>query len=171
MEELKFTLPAFFTWGDGKSYLRTSHTVFGWRSTAQGVETDLPVTWDYEGQVVVPPIEQGVTPDGLTWLFYAGDYFDTRIVWIDQAGRVLNNVRPADRQSKLAAIDRRNTMYFCSNNFNLHVNCVGLALGSAQPDWSVSLGENNSIAGAALVEDRLLVATANGTLYALGDGR
>jgi ABC-type dipeptide/oligopeptide/nickel transport system permease subunit/outer membrane protein assembly factor BamB len=171
MENFQFTLPAFFAGANGKSYLRTSHTVFGWRSTAEGVVTDLPVTWDYEGQVLVPPVEQGVTPGGLYWLFYAGDYFDTRIVWLDQEGRLLNNIRPADRQSKLVAIDRRNTMYYCSNNFNLNLNCVGIALGSPQPDWSVSLGENDSIAGAALLEDRLLVTTANGVLYALGDGR
>ncbi len=171
MENFQFTLPAFFTGADGRSYFRTSHTVFGWRSTAEGVETDLPVTWDYQGQVLVPPVEQGVTPDGLYWLFYAGDFFDTRIVWLDQHGRLLNNIRPADRQSKLAAIDRRNTMYFCSNNYNLQLNCVAQPLDSAQPDWSVSLGENDSIAGAALLEGRLLVTTTNGILYALGEGR
>jgi peptide/nickel transport system permease protein len=171
LEDLQFTLPAFFTGADGKSYLRTAHTVYGWRSTAEGVKVDPPVTWEYTNQVLVPPLEQGVTPEGLYWLFYAGDFFDTRIVWIDQNGRLLNNVRPADRQSKLVAIDRRNTMYFCSNNFNSQVNCVGIALGSAQPDWSVSLGESDSIAGAALVENRLLVTTTNGVLYALGDGR
>lgn len=171
VEDLQFTLPAFFTGGDGKSYLRTSHTVYGWRSTTEGVKIDPPVTWQYEGQVLVPPYEQGVTPDGHFWLFYTGDTFDTRIIWIDAGGRLLSNVRPADRQSRLVAIDRRKTVYYCSNNFNLQVNCSGIAFGSLQPDWTVPLSDNDTIAGAALVEGRLLVATTHGILYALGDRR
>ena len=64
----------------------------------------------------MPPVEQGVTPDGLAWMFYAGDYNDTRMVWLDEEGKLVGNSRLPDRQSRLIGVDRDLVPFICSNN-------------------------------------------------------
>jgi len=170
IEELEFTVPTFFIGGDANTYLRTGHQVFAWRSTEDGVEIDPPVSWAYENKVTVPPYDQGVTPAGLVWFFYGGDFFDTYMVWMDMNSRLLMNVRLADRQSQLVAIDRDSTAYYCSSNFGGNVNCAGIELGTDHPGWQVTFPEvGSTFIGGAVVEGRLYAATSSGSLYAVGE--
>ena len=170
IEDLKFSLPALFTGADLKSYLRTGHEVYGWVLTEDGVKVEPVITWNYENQVVVPPYDQGVTPDGAVWLFYSGEYFDTRLVWLDKDSKVLDNLRPSDRQSELIAIDRQSRAYICSDNFNANANCAVYEMGSAKPLWVHKLGAGVNILGGALVEGRFYLSTDTGLLYAIGTG-
>lgn len=170
IEDLKFSLPVLFTGADLKSYLRTGHEVFGWVLTEDGVKVDPVITWNYENQVVVPPYDQGVTPDGTVWLFYSGEYFDTRLVWLGKDSKVLDNLRPADRQSELIAIDRQSRAYICSDNFNANANCKVYEIGSAKPLWELKLGAGLNILGGALIDGWFYVSTDTGLLYAIGTG-
>jgi hypothetical protein len=104
------------------------------------------------------------------WFFYGGEFFDTRIVWMDMKSRLLVNARLADRESQLLAVDRDSTSYYCASNFNANVNCAALELGSDIPNWRVSLNEAGSgYVGGAVVEGRLYAATSGGILFAVGD--
>jgi len=170
VEELIFSSPTFFVGANGETYLRSGHGVIGWRITDSGVEVDRAITWDPGGTVLVNPFDQGVTPDDLTWLFYAGDYFDTHLVFLDKEGKVLSHVRPPDQQSKMIAIDKDLVAYICSNNFSIQANCQAMVLGEEQPSWVFELGDSVQIAGGALIEGRFYIATKTGLLYAIGDG-
>jgi ABC-type dipeptide/oligopeptide/nickel transport system permease subunit len=170
VEELKFTLPTFFVGANGKTYLRTGHEVYGWWATEEGVEVDPMITWNYEGQVLIPPYDQGATPEELIWLFYAGDYFDTRLVWLDKNSNLAGNLRPPDRQSRMVAVDRESVSYVCSNNYNVNANCKAYSLDSANPLWVLELGEQASFVGGALAPSRFYIATYGGVLYAVGPG-
>ena len=170
LEDLKFSLPAFFTGANLKSYLRTGHEVYGWLLTEDGVKIDPVITWNFENQVVVPPYDQGATPGGNVWLFYSGEFFDTRLVWLDKNSKVLNNIRPADRQSNLIAIDRQSCAYVCSDNFNVNANCKVYELDLEVPCWELELGNGVNILGGALVPGRFYISTDTGLLYAIGSG-
>lgn len=170
VSELEFTVPTFFVGADAKTYFRAGHQAFAWRSTESGVEIDPAVTWNYENQVLVPPYDQGVTPEQLVWFFYGGDYFDTRLVWLDLKNRLLVNTRILDRQSRLLAIDRDSVAHYCSSNFSVNIICAAIQLGSDKPDWEVHLVEAGSgYVGGALVEGRVYAATGGGILYAIGE--
>jgi peptide/nickel transport system permease protein len=170
VEELKFTVPAFFVGANGKTYFRTGHEVYSWQATQEGVELDPKITWDYEGQSLISPFDQGATPGDLIWLFYAGDFFDTRLVWLDKNSNLVSNYRPPDRQSKLIAIDEESVSYVCSDNFNLGVNCKAYRLNSNNPLWVLELGDHMSVVGGALAPDRIYIAVDRGMLFAVGAG-
>ena len=173
LEELEFTAPAFFVGANGKTYFRSGHEVYGWWATEEGIELDPKITWDFEGQSLIPPFDQGATPDDLVWLFYTGQYFDTRFVWIDKNNNLVGNYRPPDRQSKLIALDRELTMYVCSDNFNVAVNCKAFRIDSPNPKWELEFGGQASVVGGALAPDRFYVAINTGEvgmLHAVGSG-
>ena len=45
-----------------------------------------------------------------------------------------------------------------------------MVLGEEQPSWVFELGDSVQIAGGALIEGRIYIATNTGLLYAIGDG-
>ncbi len=170
VEELKFTVPAFFVGANGKTYFRAGHEVYAWWATEEGIELDPKITWDFEGQSLISPFDQGATAEDLVWLFYAGEFFDTRLVWLDKNSNLVSNYRPPDRQSVLIAVDEQTVSYVCSNNFNLGVNCKAYQLNSNNPLWVLNMGEGASVAGGALAPDRFYVAMDRGMLFAIGAG-
>jgi hypothetical protein len=121
------------------NYLRLGHEVIGWRVTETGVEMDPGVTWDYQSFTAYFPAETGVTPEGLIWMFYAPDYGDTRVVWLDKTGRLLMNTRRPSRQSRLVGIDRDSVTYFCSSDYGVSPKCYALELGGERPKWEVQI--------------------------------
>ena len=171
VEELKFTVPAFFVGANGKTYFRTGHEVYSWQATQEGVELDPKITWDYEGQSLISPFDQGATAEDLIWLFYAGEFFDTRLVWLDKKSNLVSNYRPPDRQSKLISIDEESVSYVCSDNFNLGVNCKAYRLNSNNPLWVLELGDHMSVVGGALAPDRIYIAVDRGMLFSVGAGQ
>ena len=171
IDELKFTSPEFFVGANQKTYFRTGHEVYGWQFTETGLEVDDAITWDYNGNVVIFPQEQGATPEGFIWMFYSGDYFDTNFVWLDKEGKQLSNIRLPDRQSDMIAVDRNLVMYICSNNLTLRVNCGAWKFGETNPIWTLEIGDYINIVGGALAPDRMYVATNDGQLIAIGAGQ
>ncbi|HSF82357.1 MAG TPA: PQQ-binding-like beta-propeller repeat protein [Anaerolineales bacterium] len=170
ISQLQFTSPAFFIGADAQTYFRTAHSVYGWRSTASGVEVDPAISWDPQGQVLIFPYDQGATPDGMVWLFYTGDFFDTRLVWLDKESKVTGNYRSTDRQSAIIGIDQELSVFMCSSNFGINANCQALSRDSNTPAWKLEMGEGLRVVGGALAPDRLYLAVDRGTLYAIGAG-
>ena len=168
VDELKFTTPEFFVGADQATYLRSGHEIYKWKNTEAGLEVQPPITWPYQDYVVMPPIEQGVTPEGMAWMFYATDYNDTRMVWLDQAGKLIANSRLQDRQSRLISIDRDLVAYICSNNYKANVRCEALKIAVENPLWTIELGENVSVVGGAVIPGRMYIALDTGMLIAVG---
>ena len=168
VDELLFTSPAFFVGADQQTYFRSGHTVYAWRLTETGLELDPARTWSYEGNVVLTPMDQGVTPEGFLWLFYSDQYSDTRIVWIDLDGKKMSEVRLPDRQSKMIGVDKNLTSYLCSNNFTYGVNCVAYEIGESDPLWVLNLGDEINVVGGALAPGRMYISMDSGRLVAIG---
>jgi hypothetical protein len=101
----------------------------------------------------------------LVWLFYAGDFSDTRLVWLDMNSRILANTRFPARQSRMIGIDRDSVAYFCGLS-----DCYALELGGEQPRWELNITDGSWISGGALVPGRLYLVSEAGYLYAFGEG-
>jgi hypothetical protein len=168
VEALEFTTPEFFVGADQGTYLRSGHEIYGWKNTETGLEIQPGITWPYQGVVVMPPVEQGVTPDGLAWMFYTSDFNDTRIVWLDKGGKLIGNSRQPDRQSKLIGIDQDLGAYICSNNYKANVRCGAMQLGDNTPIWTLELGADILVVGGALAPGRMYIALDTATLVAVG---
>jgi len=168
VDELLFTSPAFFVGADQQTYFRSGHDVYAWRLTEEGIELNPARTWDYEGSVVLTPMDQGVTPEGFLWMFYSADFFDTRLVWIDVEGKKIGDIRLPDRQSMMIGVDNQQTSYLCSNNFKFGVNCVAYEIGKTDPLWTLNLGDNILVVGGALAPGRMYIAIDSGHLFAIG---
>jgi ABC-type dipeptide/oligopeptide/nickel transport system permease subunit len=168
IEELLFTSPEFFVGADQSTYLRSGHAIYEWKITETGLKVEPGFTWPFDSYVVMPPVEQGVTPDGLAWMFYAGDYNDTRMVWLDDEGKLVGNSRLPDRQSRLIGVDRDLVAFICSNNLGGISRCEALPIGENEPAWVLELGENINVVGGALVPGRVYITTDTGELVALG---
>lgn len=136
--------------------------------TETGVEVKPGRTWPYNGYVAVTPVEQGVTPNGLAWMFYTGDFSDTRLVWLEDEGKLVGNTRIAERQSRLIGIDKDLTAFICSNNYGAFSRCEALAINDDKPAWELDIGENIQVVGGALVPGRFYITTNMGELIAVG---
>ena len=168
IKELQFTTPEFFVGADQGTYLRSGHEIYGWKNTETGMEVQPGITWPNQDYVVMPPVEQGVTPGGLAWMFYTSDFNDTRIVWLDKDGKLIGNSRLPERQSRLIGIDKDLAAYTCSNNYGANSRCESRQVGENQPVWTLELGENLNVVGGALTPGRLYITTDSGMLVAVG---
>jgi peptide/nickel transport system permease protein len=169
VDVMTFAVPAFVVGANGKTYIRTGHAIYAWRSTEAGIVIDSQQTWPYSSHVPVTPSDQGATPDGRAWFLYSGDFFDTRLIWIEPNSRQFSQVRLANRQAYVVAMDRQNTTYICASNFGAMVNCMAVNFVSSGPAWEITLSVEDNYVGGALVENRLYIATEKGLLFALGD--
>ena len=164
--EILFTEPAFFTGVDGKNYYRNGHEVMSWRMTESGPQVEEPVSWEYQSFVLFNPLTQGVTSNGLAWMFYSSDFNDGRMVWVDEQSRLVGNYRYPHGSSRLIAMGAKGEAYLCGPT-GARIECVMAMPGLEEPIWSVFLDNASRPIGGALVPDTLYVTAEDGTLYAL----
>ncbi|NJN79049.1 MAG: hypothetical protein HC797_00450 [Anaerolineales bacterium] len=110
----------------------------------------------------------GVFADGSVWLHFNSEYEDSTLLWLDKRGNMINRARFAYRPTKLAGIDEDFIFYICGNNSNT-VECAAVPMGMETPKWTLPLENGTSVAGLALVPERLYVASAEGFFYAIGN--
>ena len=166
--EVLFTEPAFFTGVDGRNYYRNGHEVMRWQMTESALQVEEPVSWEYQSFVLFNPLTQGVTANGLAWMFYSSDFNDGRMVWVDKQSRLVGNYRFPHSSSRLIAMGANGEAYLCGPT-GARVECVSAPPGSGEPLWSIFLENPAPPIGGALVPGTLYVATEDGTLYALSD--
>lgn len=164
--ETLFTEPAFFTGVDGKNYYRNGHEVMRWHLSESGPQVEKPVTWEYQSFVLFNPLIQGVTSNGLAWMFYSTEFSDGRMVWLDGQSRLVGNFRFSHQNSRLIAMGGKGEAYLCGPT-GARIECVAAMPGSEEPLWSVFLDNGTRPIGGALVPGTLYVATEDGVLYAL----
>ena len=169
----------YFTGADGENYLVDGHKVIHWEITPDGARELKAIDWDHEKYSIARTSKDaGVTPDGLTWLFYTGFARswgfgeDTRVIWLDEGGKLIGNAFHPVRNSQVIAVDQNATLYACGNlelGYGLP-ECQAFSPRSGEPIWKLRLEDSTQVAGGALVPGRLYVATQEGHLYAIGAG-
>jgi len=161
-----FTEPAFFTGADGRDYYRNGHAVMRWQRNEAGLQVDSSLTWKYNTFVLFNPLNQGYTPNKLAWLFYASEYSDGRLVWLDEQSRLVGNFEFPLTNSRLMAVGKKGEAYLCGPT-GRRIECVAAMPGSDEPLWSIFLEDNSRPIGGALVPGILYVSAEDGVLYAL----
>ena len=161
----------YMTGGDGRSYLRESHSILGWEQRGDGPSLTTKRDWTYQTSTVYQPFDSGVSPLGTGVLIYGSQYDDLRVVQLAADGRLLTNLHWGQKSPKLVAMDLADRAYVCGASNEGVAECIGVRPGeSGEPGWRVKLEKGGvQFAGAALVPGRLYVNTQEGWLYAVGD--
>ncbi len=164
--EILFSEPAFFTGVDGFDYFRAGHEVVRWQISDAGLQVGSPLTWEYRTFVLFNPVNQGVTPNQLAWMFYGTDFSDGRMVWLDDKSRLVGNFAFPYRNSRLMAVGEKGEAYLCGPTV-VRIVCVMAMPGSSDAVWSADIDAASKPIGGALVPGALYVAADGGSLYAL----
>ena len=164
--QLLFTEPVFFTGTDGHNYYRNGHAVMRWRMDEAGLHVEPARTWEYQSFVLFNPLDQGVVPNQLVWLFYSSQYSDGRVVWLDPQSRLVGNFEFPIQNSRLMAIGKNSEAYLCAPT-GRRIQCVAAIPGVKEPQWTIYLDNASTLAGGALVPGTLYVVTTDGALFAL----
>jgi hypothetical protein len=164
--QLLFTEPAFFTGADGYAYYRNGHEVMRWQMDESGLQVEPARTWEYGSFVLFNPLDQGVAPNGLAWLFYSSEFSNGRMIWLDGQSRLAGNFELPLTNSRLMAIGEKGEAYLCAPT-GRRIECVAAMPGVAEPVWSILIDNDSRPIGGALVPGTLYVIAEDGTLYAL----
>ena len=167
--QLLFTEPAFFTGTDGHNYYRNGHEVMRWRIEDSGLQVDPARTWEHGTFVLFNPLDQGVTPNQLAWLFYSSEYSDGRVVWLDEQSRLVGNFEFPHANSRLIAIGEKSEAYLCGPT-GRRIRCVAALPGVSEPLWEIYLESTSRPIGGALVPGTMYIATQDDGLYAISAG-
>jgi hypothetical protein len=131
------------------------------------LETDRPITWVYSGVVLLLPVDQGVSRNGMAWLFYATSWTDSNMVWMDAQSRLLGNYRYARINGRMVAIGSKDEAYICGG-INASVLCVCIYPGEEEPRWELEFDTAGNPVGGALIPGRLLISVSGDGLYVFG---
>ena len=163
-DELMFTDPTYFSGANGLNYYRLGHDIIGWHIEDSAVIIDSRLAWVHEGTVLLLPFDQGVTKNGLTWLFYKMQFADARMIWLDAESRVVGNYAFSNINPKLIAVGEKDEAYICDALIE-RVECINIAPGADAPTWTTSIDLPTSLFGGALVPGRFYLSLGDG-LYA-----
>ncbi|MCB0184848.1 MAG: PQQ-binding-like beta-propeller repeat protein, partial [Caldilineaceae bacterium] len=120
------------------------------------------------------PLDAGLLPDGRAWIFFAGPYEVGKFLWLETTGAVtaVVNVPWVQGSSQLIGLDSQSTVYLCGlrqlASNNRFTECRAYRDGQSRALWTAELPGTTAPVGGAMVAGRLYVATADGTLAAIG---
>jgi ABC-type dipeptide/oligopeptide/nickel transport system permease subunit len=159
-----------FVGGDGRSYLRTPDVVAQWSVGAGDIDLGLEANWEMSRFAGINPRDAGTTRSSMVWMVAYGQYQDARLFWMDMERRqMLPSVIFPHRPARVIGADVNDVIYVCGTSRMGGNECLGFAPGQ-NAAWQVMLDSPGEVVGGALVQDRLYVATSDGTLYAIGNG-
>ncbi|MGH2627437.1 MAG: PQQ-binding-like beta-propeller repeat protein, partial [Anaerolineales bacterium] len=162
-----FQDPRFFVGADGIDYYLLGNSVLAWEASQAGVDVIRQAVWNSAGFVVNFPADAGVLPDGSIWLLYAGQFGDTRLVWLSPEGSTEAISFDPFRLSRVLGLDQESNLFWCG--VSSHVACLAYPARSATPLWQVELESGLVPVGGALAPGRAYVAMEGGSLYVLRD--
>jgi outer membrane protein assembly factor BamB len=168
--EVLFTEPAFFTGSDGGNYYRNGHEVIRWYQNESSLQIETGRTWKYDSFVLFNPINQGILPNQLAWLFYSSDFSDGRVIWLDKGGRLVGNFEFPFTNSRLIAMGENGEAYLCGPTGS-RIKCVLAMPGDEKAQWEIFIENNSRPIGGALVHGTLYVVSADEMLYALSSSQ
>jgi outer membrane protein assembly factor BamB len=168
-ETLLFSDPAFFGGANGLDYYRAGHEIIGWHYDDGKLVMEEGITWNNQNTIGLLPVDQGVTRNGLAWLFYSNTWTDSEMVWLDAQSRLLGDYIIPRPNCRLIAIGAADEAYICGANL-ANIECINIKPGAEMPTWNIQLDNQEIVAGGSLIPGRLLVAVANDGLYVFGGG-
>jgi streptogramin lyase len=166
-EGSEFSDPVFVVGANGQAYFRSGHGLTRWEAQGSLAENLGKISWDPKGLMVAYPTDAGVSASGLGWMVYTGDYFETRIAWINDQSLLVDQARLTYMGSRVIGVDQKEVLYACTTSGS--VICYAMQPGKKQPLWSLEMTDGTRAVGGALLPGRMLVATQNGILYSLED--
>ncbi|HLA08533.1 MAG TPA: PQQ-binding-like beta-propeller repeat protein [Anaerolineales bacterium] len=164
--QVLFTEPVYFTGTDGRNYFRNGHEVMSWHRDESGINVDPSRSWECGTFVLFNPLDQGIVPNKLAWMFYSSEYSDGRIIWLDEGSRLVGNFEFPLTYSRLMAIGELGEAYLCGPT-GARIKCAMAIPGVEEAGWEVFLENSSRPIGGALVPGTLYVSTEDGILYAL----
>lgn len=170
-EAIKFeglpTAEQYMVGQSGLLYSRFENKMTGWEYLDGNAEPRSYIEWSRTAFFGFPGLA-GVFADGSMWLHYAGEGTeDSTLLWLDKKGNMLNRVQFPYRPSIIGGMDEDFVFYLCGTRQE-RIECAALEKGVKDPKWSLALEGALDIAGAALVPNRLYVASQDGLLFAIG---
>lgn len=169
LEQVK-PVSQFLVGANSRWYFRFEHYLAEWQLTDAGATISPHINWDVQKGAFGIPSDAGVTFDNIIWLYYAADFDDPRLNWIDLDGHWLGVARYPLRPSRIIAIDRSSTFYVCGQRRGSGGECLAFKQGAKDPSWELPLPDGASVVGGALVPERLYVVLEEGVLYAIDEG-
>ncbi len=171
-EVLKFeSLPdteQYLVGQSGLLYARFENKMTGWEYLNENAEPRSYMEWSRTAFFGFPGMA-GVFPDGGMWLHYTGEGTeDSTLLWLDKKGGMLNRVQFPYRPSIIGGMDKDFVFYICGTKAN-QAECAAVNKGVKDPKWMLTLEGSTGVSGAALISERLYVATSEGILYAIGN--
>jgi hypothetical protein len=126
----------FITGRDGRTYLRSGHSVLQWELGPAGFTILQTANWDHARYGAFPPFVL-VDENGILWLMYAED-----LVWLDSRGRVLGQFERSFNPGHIDRFDLENTrLVECSQELRSGLlSCAAHAPGAENPAWQAELG-------------------------------
>ncbi len=169
---LALDVDQLFSGANGRTYLRSGHTVSEWRWTGAAGEVVQTAGWDARSIARLDqPEDAGVATDGTVWLAYTT--WESDLVWLDPTGRVLGVIRPQGGDAIVVAAGENGAIYTCdalSRYSGPDYRCGLNEPGKTERTWQVPLEGGGLVTGGALVPHRLYAATEGGILFAIGEG-
>lgn len=167
-EEPVFADPMVIVGADGRTYYRTEHRLVPWRRVEQGFAVQPAITWA-AGSVFFMPSDVGVAENGIAWMVYSTDFFDTRLVWLSSEGGQVGEAFFPLRSSRTIGAGEDGTLQLCGSTRNRTLQCGAFSPAQGEePLWEVQVGGPGAQAtGGAVADGRVYIVTSEGRLYAL----
>lgn len=167
LEESIDPLDQFIAGDDGRIYRQAEANLMEWRASDEGIALAEVAKWDYTKRYPgVAVAGGGALAEGGAWLLLGNEFTPGRLAWFRPGGELLGSIRLPFRGARVIAADERNTIVVCGSGGQ--VGCAAVAFGTDRPLWEIELPGRRGIVGGALVGGRLLVAAADGKLFAVG---
>lgn len=152
---------------DGKLYHRYNSRMI--RMVPSGTDLESAIVFDGTAGNIFSGLDAGVTSDGHSWLSGRISY-GFAFVWFGDDTASTDIMKfIASRKIYVAGIDGQSVAFVCSDSYESFSECAAFKFGSNQSLWRARLPGTKAIAGLALAEGRLYVATAEGKLFAIGE--
>jgi peptide/nickel transport system permease protein len=167
-DQPRFADPTMVVGADGRTYYRSEHSLVPWRRVEAGVAVQPALGWS-ASNVLILPTDVGVTAGGTAWMLYTADFVDTRMVWIDGAGRQIGQAATPLRAGRAIAAAPDGTLQICGSARNRALHCAAFSPAAGEdPLWDVVIDDPGAVAsGGAVAGDRIYIVTRAGSLYAL----
>jgi peptide/nickel transport system permease protein len=97
---------------DGRTYLRSGHTVMEWKNEADGFQLLQTEAWHHDAFDNFDPRSAGVDENQLIWMFYEGNFtagYGTQLVWVTLQGDVKRSHFWSSSSQRMAMPDYQNS--------------------------------------------------------------
>ena len=175
-ELLEFDIPIevteFIPGFDGRTYLRSGHTVMEWQNGADGFQLLQTDTWHHDAFDNFDPSSSGVDENQLIWLFYEGNFtagYGTQLVWITLQGEVKESHFWSRSSQRLAMPDYKNSRIIECSYIDADSSMVCEVINSDIDTsvWDITLPNIPEYEGGFIQGEYIYIQTSDDQLVAI----